>query len=291
MQEIHYINNSTGKEEIEKVPGNGFLNFLYGGNPLGKMSLWLMVKRKFFSVAFGKYMSSSLSKSKIKPFIEKHKIDLSEYEKTSFEHFNEFFYRKIKKSARPIGKGVVSPADGRVLVFPTISDTQKFYVKGSEFNLSTFLQDDDLANKFTNGSMLIVRLAPVDYHRYHFPVDGVPGQNKKIKGDYYSVSPIALRQKVEIFLQNKREYCVVKSDDYGKVLICDIGATLTAGIHQTYEANKQVKKGHEKGFFSFGGSTLIVLFEPKKVHFSQKLIENCEKGLETLVKMGEQIAE
>ncbi|MBL1279480.1 MAG: phosphatidylserine decarboxylase [Fluviicola sp.] len=289
MQEIHYINNSTGKEEIEKVPGNGFLNFLYGGNPFGRMSLWLMVKRKYFSVAFGKYMSSSLSKSKIKPFVEKHKIDLNEYQKQEFEHFNDFFYRKIKKSARPIGEGIVSPADGRVLVFPKITDTQKFYVKGSEFNLKTFLQNEELAKKYHNGSMMIVRLAPVDYHRFHFPVSGIVSESVKIKGDYYSVSPIALRQKVDIFLQNKREYCSVQNDQYGDVLVCDIGATLTAGIHQTYTPNSRVKKGDEKGYFSFGGSTLIVLFEAEKVDFSQNLIEFCEKGIETLLKMGEQV--
>lgn len=291
MQEIKYINRSTGKVEIEKVPGNGFLNFLYGGNPLGKMSLWLMVKRKYFSVLFGKYMSSPRSKKKILPFVSKHGIDLNEYEKSQFDHFNDFFYRKIKPSFRPIGEGIVSPADGRVLVFPIISDTKKFYVKGSEFNLHNFLKNDELAEKFNNGAMMIVRLAPVDYHRFHFPVDGIPGENYKIKGDYYSVSPIALRQKVEIFLQNKREYCILSSKEKGDVLICDVGATLTAGIHQTYTPNSPILSGDEKGYFSFGGSTLIVLFEKGKMEFSKDLIENTQNGLETLLKMGEQIGE
>ncbi|HIP32387.1 MAG TPA: phosphatidylserine decarboxylase [Crocinitomicaceae bacterium] len=291
MQEIHYINRSNNQEEIEKVPGNGFLNFLYGGNPLGKMSLWLMVKRKYFSVVFGKYMRSSFSKSKIAPFVKKHQIDLNDYQKQEFEHFNDFFYRKIKPSARPIGDGIVSPADGRVLVFPKISDTQQFYVKGSAFDLITFLQNEELAKKYDNGSMMVVRLAPVDYHRFHFPVSGVPSENKKIKGDYYSVSPIALREKVEIFLQNKREYCVLHNKEIGDVLICDVGATLTAGIHQTYQPTKPFQKGDEKGYFSFGGSTLIVLFEEGKMNFSKDLIENTSKGFETLLKMGEQISE
>ena len=147
-----------------------------------------------------------------------------------------------------------------------------------------------MATKYDGGAMAIIRLAPVDYHRYHFPVSGIASKNTKIKGAYYSVSPLALRQRMRIFCENKREYSIVDSHNYGQVLICDVGATLTGSIIQTYEANSTVQKGDEKGYFAFGGSTLIILFEQGKIQFDQDLIENTKGGCETTIKMGEQIA-
>lgn len=291
MVEIEYINRSTGEKEVEKVPGGGSMKFLYG-NPIGKLSLWLLIKRKFFSVWFGKYMSSKSSVKKIQGFVRNHQIDLNEYQipEKGFQSFNDFFYRKVKPEMRPIGEGVVSPADGRVLVFSEISDTQKFYVKGEEFDLNSFLDGNkQLVDLYNGGAMCVVRLAPVDYHRYHFPVSGSPSASILINGAYYSVSPLALQKNMKIFLQNKREYTVLDSSSNGKVLICDVGATLTGGICQTYEPNKPIQKGDEKGYFYFGGSTLILLFEKGKVSFNEDLLSNTNKGLETLIKMGETI--
>lgn len=279
-----------GNELIEATPGAGFLNFLYGG-PFGKLGLWLMVKRKFFSTAFGKYMSSSLSKSKIQPFIEQYEMDMSPYiiPEGGFKHFNDFFYRKIKPEFRPIGEGLVSPADGRVLGFQEISDVQKFFIKGSEFDLKTFLQDEKLAQKYVGGSMVIVRLAPVDYHRYHFPATGEVGSDTVIKGSYYSVSPLALRKNLQIFLENQRGYCIQETEDFGSVLIMDVGATLTGSIINTYQPNSLVKKGDEKGHFAFGGSTTVLLIEKGKVKLAEDIIENTKAGFETYLKMGETI--
>ena len=291
MSKIKFIERSTGQLIEEDVPGGGVLNFLYGGNPLGKLSLFVMFRRKYFSSLFGKYIDSSRSKKGVVKFIDKFNIDMNDYqdEVSSFNTFNEFFYRKIKPSARPIGQGVISPADGRVLAFPEISDSTRFFIKGSEFNLNNFLGNQVLAEKFKGGAMLIVRLAPVDYHRFHFPVTGTVSETTKIKGAYYSVSPLALRKSLEIFCENKREYCVVETESQGEVLVCDVGATLTAGIHQTYLANTKIEKGEEKGYFSFGGSTLVVLFEKDKMTFSEDLIKNTNDGLETWLKMGETI--
>ena len=293
MAKIKFIERSTGQLIEEDVPGGRVLNFLYGKNPLGKLSLFVMFRRKYFTVLFGKYIDSARSKKGVIKFIEQFNIDMDDYqdEVSSFATFNEFFYRKIKPSARPIGQGIVSPADGRVLAFPKISDSRRFFIKGSSFNLNTFLGNKYLADKYKDGSMFIVRLAPVDYHRFHFPVEGIVTASTKIKGAYYSVSPVALRKNLEIFCENKREYCIVQTENQGEVLICDVGATLTAGIHQTYSANSKVEKGEEKGYFSFGGSTLVVLFEKGQMNFSDDLIKNTEESLETWLKMGETIGQ
>jgi phosphatidylserine decarboxylase len=282
----------AGNLHTEATPGSGFLSFLYRGNPLGKLGLWLLVKRKFFSVLFGKYMSSKRSQSKVLPFIEKYEIDMSPYiiPKSGFQSFNDFFYRKIKPEFRPIGEGLICPADGRVLAFQNISDTQQFFIKGKAFSLATFLQNEALANKYKNGSMLIVRLAPVDYHRYHFPCSGIVSADKVINGHYYSVSPYALRKSLRIFLENQRAYCIQSSEKYGDVIYADVGATLTGSIINTFHAGQVYIKGDEKGHFAFGGSTVVLLLEKEKIRFSEDLIRNTNEGFETYLKMGESVS-
>ena len=291
MSNIFYINRKTGEKIEEKVPGGGMMKFLYSSNVLGRFTLWLLIKRRFVSSIVGWFMISKYSKKSIQKFIETHQIEMDDYivPAEGFKHFNAFFYRKIKKDKRPIQDGIVSPADGKILVFPTLFDAHTFFVKGKEFDLKSFLLDEELATHYTGGSMAIVRLAPTDYHRYHFPVAGFVGENNRIFGDYYSVSPLALRKRMEIFTQNAREFVTVASKEYGKVLICDVGATLTGSIIQSHWPNINVEKGQEKGYFAFGGSTIILLFEKGKMKFSKDLIENTNAGFETVVKMGETI--
>lgn len=136
---------------------------------------------------------------------------------------------------------------------------------------------------------MIVRLAPVDYHRFHFPTEGIISSSKLIEGYYYSVSPYAIRKNFRIFLENKREYSVLKTKKFGDVLLSEIAATMVGGIEQTYRAEEKVKKGQQKGYFYFGGSTCIVIFEKDKIQMDEDILENSRKGLETKVYMGEKI--
>lgn len=291
MNDIIYIDRKTNKKQTEKVPGGKLLKFLYGGNLLGKLSLWILIKRKYFSILGGMYMDSKMSQKKIDSFVKDYQMNMDEYfiPKEGFKNFNEFFFRKIKPEFRPLGSKVVSPADGKILVFNSVSDTTSFFVKGEEFNTGSFLRNELLKVKYEQGSMAIIRLAPVDYHRYHFPVGGEVSENVKIKGAFYSVSPFALLKSLRIFCENKREYSTVSSGEFGDVLICDVGATLTGSIIQTYKANTIIEKGSEKGYFAFGGSTLVLLFEKGKIKFSEDLVSNTNNGFETTIKMGETI--
>ena len=65
---------------------------------------------------------------------------------------------------------------------------------------------------------------------------------------------------------------------------------MVGSIIQTYQDNSQVVKGEEKGYFAFGGSTLVLFFEKGKVKLADDLLENTRKGYETAVFMGENIA-
>ncbi len=63
----------------------------------------------------------------------------------------------------------------------------------------------------------------------------------------------------------------------------DIGATMVGAIVQTYKANSFVKKGEEKGYFLFGGSTCILIFEKGKVIIDKDIIENTQNKIETRI--------
>ncbi len=286
---VVYVDRSTGKLDTEKIAAEFWLRWLYG-NPVGEMALEGLVKRKFVSEWYGKKMDDPGSKEKIKPFIREFGIDMSQVADTNFKCFNDFFIRKLKASARPIdtsANSVVSPGDGKILAYQNL-DSADFIVKGIRFDLASFLQDSVLASKFRGGELYILRLCPTDYHRFHFPLAGEVLNTKKITGSYYSVSPIALREKVRLMFSNKREYTLIRNDYAGDYIMAEVGATMVGSIVQTYKG-KVVCKGQEKGYFKFGGSTVVLIFEKGKVKVDKDLLENTEHGFETAVKMGERI--
>ncbi len=289
--QIKFINRQTGKIQIETPPGEGFLKMLYN-NPFGKLALLPIVKRKFLSEWYGRQMDKPSSVSKIRKFVDDLNIDINEAEKSvsDFTSFNDFFYRKLKPEARPIASGFVSPGDGKLLAFENIIDVHNFFIKGREFTLEEFLDSKELANTYKNSSLLILRLAPNDYHRYHFPYDGTPSEMIKIKGDYLSVSPYALAGNfTKVFCENKREYCILETKDKGNILLAPVGATMVGSIIETYTANKNLNKGDEMGYFAFGGSTIVILVDKDKIKIDQDILNNTKNKTETFVKMGEKI--
>ncbi|AUC14193.1 phosphatidylserine decarboxylase [Tenacibaculum sp. SZ-18] len=289
--QIKFINRESGETQIETPPGEGFLKMLYS-NPFGKLALLPLVKRKFLSEWYGRQMNKTSSVSKIEKFVDELNIDLNEAKKSisEFTSFNDFFYRKLKPEARPIGDDFVSPGDGKLLAFENIEDVHNFFIKGRKFTLQEFLGNKDLANKYKNASLLILRLAPNDYHRYHFPYSGIPSEMVKIKGSYLSVSPYALAENfTKVFCENKREYCILKTTDKGNILLAPVGATMVGTIIDTYIPNQQLNKGDEMGYFAFGGSTVVLLVDKDKIKIDKDILDNTKDKIETFVKMGEKI--
>ncbi len=291
---VSYYSRDIGKMQEEEVPGRYWLRWLYNA-PVGKLSLKAMVSRKFVSDWYGKMMDKPSSAKKIQEFISQLDIDMTPFPRKASEYksFNDFFTRRIDMQYRPVAKGinvVTSPADGKVLGFSNITTDRKFPIKGFDHDLASLLDNPTLAAQYENGSMLIFRLTPADYHRFHFPIDGTPGETRKIDGKYYSVSPLALAKMARTFSENKREYCLIQSERYGQVVMMEVGSTLTGGIHQDYVPGKPVAKGEEKGYFFFGGSTVILLFEPGKITIDADIREWSELRIETSVRMGQRIA-
>ena len=290
---IRYFHRAKQGVETERVYGEGWLRWTYG-NPLGRLSLELLVKRWLASAYYGWRMNMRASANKVLPFIVDYDLDVDEFAKSqfTFKSFNDFFYRALKPGARPVAEGdrvAVLPADGRHLALQNVDAAAGFYVKGQRFDLTAFLGDAELAMKFAGGSMLISRLCPVDYHRFHFPVAGTPGEPRLIKGFLYSVSPIALRRKLDYLWQNKRMVTLVQSPVFGQVAVCEIGATMVGSIFQSYLPGRAVTKGEEKGLFKFGGSCVITLFQPGKIKFDADLVRHGAEGLEVYARMGERL--
>ena len=293
-EQVHYYDRESGLMQDEIVPGKYWIRWLYN-DPVGRMSLQAAVSRKFVSDWYGGMMDKPSSVKRIPGFIEELEIDMTPFLRKTDQYvsFNDFFTRRVDPKYRPIAKGpnvVVSPADSKVLGFENLSTDREFPIKGFDYNLASLLDDPTLAARYENGSMLIFRLTPADYHRFHFPVAGVPGETKKIEGRYYSVSPLALRKKLRAFSENKREYCMIENSRFGDIVMMEIGSTLTGGIRQEYQAGEPVLKGSEKGCFYFGGSTVILLFEPGKIRIDADILKRSGIRIETSVRMGQRVA-
>jgi phosphatidylserine decarboxylase len=292
---IKYYNRKTKDYSIEKVAGEKYLNWTYS-SPIGMTLLEALIKKKFFSSVYGWYLDRGLSKSKIDSFINEFDLDISIAEKNQFDFssFNDFFYRKLKPTARPIDENknsVVSLGDGKLYAYENIDLNNLVQVKGFTYSLRELIKDDKTAEKYSNGTCLILRLCPTDYHRFHFIDDGVCEETVKINGAYYSVNPIALQKVEKLFCENKREWSTFHSDNLGDVLYVEVGATCVGSIIQTFTPNKRVTKGDEKGYFKFGGSTVILFFQPNTIKIDKDIVEQTQLGFESYVLMGEKIGE
>ena len=287
---IEFYNRAADMVQAEDVYGEGFLRWAYG-NPFGRLTVAVAVKRLWFSKWYGWRMNHLESRKKIEPFIKSYGVDVGEFAESvnRYRNFNEFFYRKLKPEARPIDSGedcAVFPADGRHLAIENINTADQFYIKGQSFDLVKFLGDTELAEEFVGGTVLISRLCPVDYHRYHFPVSGMASDVQILNGTLRSVSPLALRRQLSILWENRRARTVVDSPQFGKVCVMEVGATCVGGMHSIFKVGK-VEKGDDKGFFSFGGSCVATVFRKGAIRLDGDLLEQAADGREVYAKMGE----
>ncbi len=290
VEPIRYFNRHTATLETEQVYGEGFLRWSYG-NPLGAISLNAFVKRPFFSSWYGRRMSTPESAARVAPFIAEYGLDPADFadQPETYRSFNEFFYRKLKPAARPIDAdddSVVFPADGRHLGFERASEIAGVFVKGQKFDLPALLGDPKLAARHADGALVLSRLCPVDYHRFHFPAAGIPGETRLIQGPLFSVNPIALRQRLAYLWTNKRTITELKTERFGTILCMEIGATCVGTIQQTFTPGAPVLKGAEKGYFAFGGSSTLTLFEPGAVQLEPDLVANSAKQIELYARIG-----
>ena len=264
------------------------LRLLYG-NRAGRMVLgWLI--RPEVSKLVGRFMDTGLSRIMINPFIKKNDIDLSLCQRNEFESYNDFFKRKLVPGARTIDttdEGFVSPCDSRLTVYD-IEDTERqtFNIKDSEYTVASLLRDKKLARHYRGGKLWLFRLCVDDYHRYIYNVSGKQSDVRRIEGVYHTVNPIA-SEYYDIYKENTREYCLIRTQDAGTIIDMEVGALLVGRIVNRYVDSTDVRRGEEKGYFEFGGSTIILLIQKDKVAPLDRIVENSRKDIETRVRQGE----
>lgn len=289
-QGITFYNRYTQQLEQEKVLGEKSLRWVYGTS-LGKVALHTLIKRAFFSKLLGAMKNSRSSAKSLPQFVREYNINLDEAEKPLEEYtcFNDFFYRKLKPGARPICADdcIALPADGRHSGWQDASQMQGVFVKGQQFDLPALLGSNELAEKYQHGTVVLSRLCPVDYHRFHFVADGTPDAAIRIPGPLASVSPYCLRHKLSWLWTNKRELTLLRTPHLGDIVHLAVGATGVGAIFQTYTPDSPVKKGDEQGYFAFGGSTIMTFFESGRVQLADDILRNTEQCTETFAHVGD----
>ena len=274
------------EKAIAPPKDGGTLRFLYN-NAFGRFLLRPLISRPISKLA-GAYLSSRLSKGLIKKFVKNNNIDLNEFYSDDFHCFNDCFCRKIKEGQRPLEEGLIAPCDGLLSVYP-IEDGLVLPIKQSQYSIAELLDDDVLAKEFDGGTVLVFRLCVNHYHRSSYFDDGVKGDNKFIKGRLHTVRPIALGQ-YPVFAQNCREMTVMDTVHFGKAVQVEVGAMLVGKIANLHGSGP-IKRGEEKGMFLYGGSTVVLLLQKDVATLPDELYENTRLGLETPVRMGQQIGE
>ena len=285
--EINYVHRETGELRAERIYGERELRLLYE-TWWGSALLHGFIKREWFSYLAGFLRRSPFSRPKIRPFIQRCEINDTEAEfpATTYRSLDAFFTRKLKPEARPIDRNplhLVAPAEGRVLAFAEMPG-HKLDVKGCTVDIEELVGG---LNGFKPGAAFVIRLAPCDYHRFHFPADCWASDAVGVGRILHSVHPIALRAGAPAF-RNKRMVSMLSDTNCGRLLQVEVGALTVGSIVQTYECGA-MNRGQEKGYFRFGGSTVILLTEPGRVTPDEDLLGATERGLETLVKVGTRI--
>ncbi len=247
------------------------------------------LSRPFFSKTAGRFLDSRLSCLLIDSFIKNNRIDLKEYVPCRYRSFNDCFARRIKPSKRPVcadPSALISPADGKATAY-RIDEDSVFKIKNSAYTVASMLRSEALAREFEGGLCVIVRLSVDNYHRYCYAASGSKGANIKLDGFFNTVIPIVLDH-VDIYSENSREYTVIESEQFGKMIQMEVGALLVGRI-KNLEGEGFAVRGKEKGCFEFGGSTVVLLLQKDSALIREDLLKNSADGYETKVLMGERI--
>lgn len=266
------------------------IKFLYK-TVVGRAILKLLVNPSI-SRASARFLSSSFSKWLVPVFVRRNNIDMTYYQvpEGGYKSFNEFFTRKMEEKYIWYKTGpLVSPCDG-LLTVSEINDDSEFYIKHTQYSLSELLGSSELAEEYKGGTAYIFRLTPAHYHRYIWSSTGYLMHKEHIDGILHSVQPVC-HEKSKVFIQNTREYSLINTPSVGKVIQMEIGALLVGKIsNHDIGWSKMVCAGQEKGFFEYGGSS-IVLITNSRAELAEELQYRDIVGNEIPVVIGEQLTQ
>ncbi|KCV73392.1 hypothetical protein H696_00930 [Fonticula alba] len=312
---ISVVDRATGLAMVETIPSAVRLSIraLYNQNQLLRRSLESATIRNLFlrlSIRQGRKYNDPRSAQYIAGFVDFHQINMEDFEAPApgrpdqhygYQTFNEFFFRPLRPGARPMASPgderiCLVPADCRLTLFRTVNDATRLWIKGRNFSLEALLRLDLApgglsldASRFHHGALALCRLAPQDYHRFHSPVAGRVVACIDVPGALYSVNPMAIRgTEIDVLTDNKRVVLVIDSPEFGLVAYVIVGAMMVGSIVFTgpHRVGEEIRRFDEIGYFAFGGSTVVCLFEPGRFTPDSDLERNSQRPIETLVRVG-----
>ena len=219
---------------------------------------------------------------------------MSQFKRTEakdYTSFNDFFIREVKDGARPVSDKddetvIVAPADCVInMIVDDLTAETQIQVKTVTLNVSQLLDGSPHADKFIGGTAVSCILMPNTYHRYHSPVSGkVIESNDSVVGDYFGIKDfpdllhkgdVGYGYDYKVFETFRRGYLVMQTANYGLVGMVPVGLNTIASVvfHSDKFGDKlaritpadppvDIVKGDEVGYFKYGGSLNILLFEP-----------------------------
>lgn len=223
-----------------------------------------------------------LKNALVRRFIRQFRVDMSEAadpDPTAYATFNDFFTRALKEDARPLGEGVLSPADGRLSQFGPLEAGQLLQAKGHRFSAMDLLGGDgEAARRYLGGSFATVYLSPSDYHRVHMPLAGTLTEMVYVPGRLFSVNAATTEHVPNLFARNERLVCHFDTE-HGPMAVVLVGAMIVAAIETVwagqitplprggvqrirFDTPVHLEKGAEMGRFKLGSTVVMALSEP-----------------------------
>ena len=285
---VQVYDRKKGRVQQEEQYQAGLLHFLYE-TVLGRILLKLVISTRLFSKLYAVSVLSAGSTKKIQPFIDRYQLQMSDFEEKTYTSFNDFFIRKLKPDRRPFSlkeRDLCSPADARVQVFP-ISEDLMLNIKNSRYSVASLLgQEEQLSPEYQKGTCVVLRLTVTDYHRYVYFDEGRLKASWPVLGCLHTVSPISLERR-PVYVENSRVCSVLETKHFGEVIQIEVGALLVGRI--TNHPLETFQRGDEKGYFSYGGSTIILLFKEGHLQVDQDIWAWSQQEVESMVRLGEKI--
>lgn len=246
--------------------------------------------RPGISRAGGWLLDRRVSKIAVGPFVRSKGVRLEDYEKTDYCSYNDFFTRVIKGDRRPVDmrpSALIAPCDSKLTVYD-IDENARFTVKGTQYTMESLTRSGKLAERYAGGQLLLFRLTVDDYHHYCYVDDGEKSECHYIDGVFHTVNPAACEQ-YPVYKENSRCISFLKSRNFGVLMMIEVGALMVGKIVNLEDGKAQVNRGQEKGYFAFGGSTVILCLKKGRAVIDEDILANSREGYETKVLQGMKI--
>jgi phosphatidylserine decarboxylase len=268
------------------------LKATYESEPRRSTNQWLE-SHPFYDWFVAAYQNTRRSAKQIEPFVQKHRIDMTEFEPVAYRSFAEFFDREFRPGARtfPVSSPEMGAfAEARYFGWEKVEPDQKFPIKGHSLSGEHILGSAERARPFAGGPIILARLSPMDYHHIHFPDDGATRGHDRRGYRLWTVNWHALLNQEDILFRNERQINILQTRNFGLLAFVEVGALSVGRIVQVHPLDRPFKRGEEKSVFKFGGSAVVVFGQPGAWHPAKDIVERTKEGIETLVQLGDIVA-